>query len=49
MYEEMSWKMFEKTGDINQYLLYKEMLKSDSSDNYGVYKNNGGSPKASDN
>lgn len=45
MYEELSWNMFAKTGDINQYLLYKEMQKSDSSDEYGLYKNDGGSAK----
>ena len=46
MYEELSWNMFLKTGDINQYLLYKEMQKSDISDEYGLYKNDGGSLKA---
>ncbi|MBR6647054.1 MAG: YqzL family protein [Clostridia bacterium] len=45
MYEELSWNMFAKTGDINQYLLYKEMQKSDSSDEYELYKNDGGSLK----
>ena len=41
MYEELSWQMFAKTGDIDQYLLYKEMQKSDKSDEYGLCKNNG--------
>ncbi|MBE7039332.1 MAG: YqzL family protein [Ruminococcaceae bacterium] len=43
MYRDLSWSMFEKTGSIDQYLLYKELQQTDKSDEYGIYKNNGGS------
>lgn len=41
MYSDLCWSIFEKTGSIEQYLLYKEMQRADKSDEYGVYKNNG--------
>ena len=41
MYRELSWSMFEKTGSIEQYLLYKELEQTDKSDEYGIYQNNG--------
>ena len=45
MYRELSWNMFEKTGSIDQYLLYKELQQTDKSDEYGIYQNNGSSLK----
>lgn len=45
MFEDMSWGMFEKTGSIEQYLLYKEFQNiKKSSDELGLYKDNGHSP-----
>ena len=46
MYEKLSWSMFEKTGAIDQYLLYKELQNMDKSDEYGLYKNDGSSSEA---
>lgn len=41
MYKDLCWSIFEKTGSVDQYLLYKELQQTDKSDEYGIYKNNG--------
>lgn len=50
MIEEISWKMFEKTGNIDQYMLYKEIENTlKSSDENGLYNTigSGAAPQGS--
>lgn len=35
MYEDLAWNSFEKTGDIQSFLEYKEMLKLKSNLKFG--------------
>ncbi|MNI54324.1 hypothetical protein D3C73_1092140 [compost metagenome] len=36
MYEDLAWKSFETTGNIESFLEYKEMIKAKSNINEGL-------------
>lgn len=36
MLKEFSWKTFEDTGDIEAYMVYKQVLGKNASDNINV-------------